>query len=55
MSMKEITTDSPKILNEIINQASELPLEDQELLLSVAKGMAYTKSCTQQQSEKRVR
>ena len=36
---------SVTLVDEIINNASTLPLECQELLLSIAKGMAFTKNC----------
>ena len=38
-----------KVLDEIIDNAMELPLESQNLLLILAKGMAYTRSCVTKQ------
>lgn len=40
-----VTKTKTKTLNEIIDNASELPIECQDLLLSIAKGMAFTKLC----------
>jgi len=34
-----------KTLNEIIDNASALPIECQDWLLSIAKGMAFTRYC----------
>lgn len=34
-----------EILDEIINNAIELPIESQDLLLMIAKGMRFTKDC----------
>ena len=36
---------SVTLIDDIINNASTLPLECQDLLLSIAKGMAFTKNC----------
>ena len=41
----EVAVAKVKALGEIIENASDLPLECQELLLSIAKGMQFTKSC----------
>lgn len=38
-----------KVLDEIIDNAMELPLESQNLLLILAKGMAYTRNCVTKQ------
>lgn len=38
-------TENITLVDEIINNASELPLECQDWLLVLAKGMAYTKNC----------
>lgn len=34
-----------EILDELIDNATGLPLESQELLLMMARGMAYTREC----------
>ena len=33
------------LIDKLVNNASELPLECQYWLLSIAKGMAFTRSC----------
>ncbi len=38
------------IVDEIIENASELPLECQEWLLAIAKGMVFAKNCLEKQS-----
>ena len=40
-----------KTLNEIIENASELPLECQDWLLVIAKGMVFTKNCIAKQTK----
>lgn len=42
-----------KTLDEIIDSASELPLEYQDWILELAKAMAYTKRCMLNQAYKR--
>lgn len=37
--------DNTAILNEIILNAKELPIECQERILDILKGMAFTKRC----------
>jgi len=37
--------DDITLIDELVNNASKLPLECQYWLLSVAKGMAFTRSC----------
>lgn len=39
-----------KIADELIDSAVELPLENQELLLMMAKAMQYTRNCVSHQS-----
>ena len=41
----KMTVTKVKTLNELIENASELPLECQDWLLSIAKGMAFTRKC----------
>ena len=45
MPAKNGVPDQPSILEQIIDGASQLPLENQRMLLVLAKGMAYTRSC----------
>ena len=45
MSMQTNSTKKVKILDEIINNATGLPLESQDLLLMMAKAMRYTRDC----------
>ncbi len=40
------------ILEEIIEDAAELSLENQRWLLAMAKGMAYSKQCAEKKMEK---
>lgn len=40
-----------KLLDEIIDNAAELPLESQNWLLLIAKSMRYTRDCVIRQSE----
>ena len=39
------------LIDEIITYISELPLECQDLLLAVAKGMVFTKGCLNKQND----
>lgn len=51
------TIQSVKILNEIIDNAAILPLECQDLILTLARGMVFTKKVitnNKAQPEKRV-
>ena len=41
----ETAIEKVKTLNEIIESARELPLECQDFLLSIAKGMLFAKNC----------
>ena len=43
--MKTDGVGQVKILDEIINNATGLPLESQDLLLMMAKAMRYTRDC----------
>ena len=43
MTMQNYSIEEIKVLNEIINNAIGLPIESQNLLLMLAKGMAYTR------------
>lgn len=45
MTEKNSTVGKEKVLEEIICNASGLSLESQNLLLILAKGMAYTRDC----------
>lgn len=51
--MKSYTNNIEKIkvLNEIIENAKELPLESQNLILMIAKGMSYTKEYLEKQNK----
>lgn len=40
-----------KVLNELIENTKELPLESQNLILMIAKGMSYTKGCLEKQNK----
>lgn len=39
-----------RVLKEIIDNAKELPLESQNLLLILARGMAFTRNCIMRQN-----
>jgi len=43
--------ENSRLLDEIIDKASELPLEYQEFLLAVAKGMAFSRSQSSKESD----
>lgn len=43
--MKKNSHDKNSILDEILENATELPVESQNLLLILAKGMAFTRYC----------
>ncbi len=45
------SVEKVKILDEIINNAIELPLESQDWLLMMAKSMRYTRNCMVRQQE----
>ena len=44
MTEREIQSRLAGYAGEIIEQAAELPLEDQERLLLIARGMAFTRN-----------
>lgn len=50
MKEKDDSVQQVKILNELIENAMGLPIESQNLLLILAKGMAYTRDCLVKQS-----
>lgn len=45
------SVEKVKILDEIIDNAIELPLESQDWLLMMAKSMRYTRNCMVRQQE----
>lgn len=49
--MQESSVKKVKILDQIIDNATELPLESQDWLLLIAKSMRYTRDCVIRQSE----
>lgn len=50
MKEKDDSVQQVKILNELIENAMGLPIESQNLLLILAKGMAYTRDCLVKQN-----
>lgn len=40
------------LADEIIDNASMLPIECQDMLLAIAKGMRFTRSCIEKQEQK---
>lgn len=51
MGMQLTSTKNGTILDEIIDNASELPLESQDWLLMMAKSMRYTRDCIVSKNE----
>lgn len=51
MAVQMKSVDRIATLNEIIDNAIELPLESQNLLLMMAKSMKYTRDCMTKQNE----
>ena len=45
MSVCKYTAEQAEILEAILNGAKELPVEGQNLLLMIAKGMAFSRDC----------
>lgn len=39
------STGGAKIVDTVVEQAMELPIESQEIILTVAKAMQYTRHC----------
>ena len=50
MATKVGMVQQKDVLNEIIDNAVSLPIENQELLLSMAKAMRYTRKCVLQRN-----
>lgn len=53
MSMQSDSKRQTKIADEIINNAIDLPVENQEILLMMAKAMQYTRNCMLRQGTAR--
>lgn len=51
MEMQITSTKNGTVLDEIIDNASELPLESQDWLLMMAKSMRYTRDCIVSKNE----
>lgn len=51
MTMQTESVSKVAIVNEIINNAVELPLEGQNVVLLIAKSMKYTRECMMRQKE----
>ena len=49
----DVKVEKVKVLNEIIENARELPIEYQECLLFIAKELAFTKDCIAKGDPKR--
>lgn len=45
MAGKMESTGGAKIVDTVVEQAMELPIESQEIILTVAKAMQYTRYC----------
>ena len=55
MTKQSGVVDDVNILDEIIDNATNLPLESQKLVLLLAKGMAYTRYCITKQNADQAR
>lgn len=53
MTKQNVSVQEIKILDELVNNAIGLPLESQNLLLLMAKGMSYTKNCLLEENRKK--
>lgn len=51
MTLQTNSANKVSIVNEIINNAVELPLEGQNVVLLIAKSMKYTRECMTRQKE----
>lgn len=51
MTVKKCSNQSAAVLDEIIENAMELPVESQKLVLMIAKAMQYTRSCELREME----
>ncbi len=51
MTLQTSSANKMAIVNEIINNAVELPLEGQNVILLIAKSMKYTRECMMRQKE----
>lgn len=51
MTTQTSSANKAAIVNEIINNAVELPLESQNVILLIAKSMKYTRECVMRQKE----
>ena len=52
MTKQNVSVQEIRILDELVNNAIGLPLESQNLLLLMAKGMSYTKNCLLEEIQK---
>ncbi|MEY8322062.1 hypothetical protein AAK894_13490 [Lachnospiraceae bacterium 46-61] len=52
MTKQNTSVQEIRILDELVNNAIGLPLESQNLLLLMAKGMSYTKNCLLEEIQK---
>lgn len=50
LTMQKDSEQTKKVLDEIIENAIELPVESQNLLLMMARAMQYTKKCMTEHS-----
>lgn len=46
-----MTKDNDNLLDEIIDEASKLPIEKQEYVLAVIRGMVFTGKCYKKQDD----
>lgn len=51
MAVQTSSANKAAIANEIINNAVDLPLEGQKVILMIAKSMKYTRECVSRQKE----
>lgn len=50
MTMQKEEERENRVLKEIIDNAKELPVESQNLLLILARGMVFTRNCMMRQN-----
>lgn len=53
LTMQTGANGQKNVVDEIIDNAIELPLENQEILLMMAKAMQYTRDCEKEQGTRK--
>lgn len=47
--MQDVSSGNAKVIDEIINQAADFPIESQYMILMTAKAMKYARDCVTRQ------